>query len=731
MTSSPATESFPNHVWIGRAIVASAAVCSLVSRSASANPIPETEIAEVGPGTSAIDTAKPTQMAWCSTRFTADPWPVDKFGAAVSGYDATEWTDAAERLCEHKEDPTWRKQATYLVQKWMNVNAVSQIEAEKQIADSIASLKLERSPAGQARALEQQFAFTENNLDVTKPVPGVDLAKITGKPSWCDAVGTLDDTWNASQIHSRVGSGNGIDGTIEGALHVCERPTDTTWKAEAGYIVQKWMNWTHLSQPDAERALRSRIQTAKFAAQRVELCKSLQYSPELGGSEKTYGDARLQFFGCENGDQPLWQDSSQTNATAVGFYLDADRHADELVRAYWLFAYVARPFSLELPATTARDNLPLLYYAVAQADFSHLDYSAIDKLLSAAPYNDYARTVALETLGVLKAEQKVYEAALTKMTNGDADYTAILRTAPTKAIADWDQMAERWKPELERSDAFEKLLSQPSRKVLKGCSAALTKDGQKIVKSFQLRVYKDLVEKISADPVANLLLGRLAICYAADNVWGSGAFHDLVANGRGLRGPRSFAYYAIVQAITDAQTDRPRLLLEVGNFHPNGGIISDGFRSPDHDFTFTGYAPRAWAAQATVEKQEARTSGLVASTKKVEDGLEIVFEKVTVKSPNYECHDDLRHVSRVRVDGTVEYYQNCKPLGTFSTYDETPPSIVISPLLDADVKPGVFLEFAGVSAKAKAKDGNRFAVVAYTAKSSTDPTIHSFFGFGL
>ena len=119
----------------------------------------------------------------------------------------------------------------------------------------------------------------------------------------------------------------------------------------------------------------------------------------------------------------------------------------------------------------------------------------------------------------------------------------------------------------------------------------------------------------------------------------------------------------------------------------------------------------------------------MASTKKVEDGLQIIFKKVTLKFADYACTDDTRHPLRIGSDGRIEYYRNCKALGTFSTQDETPHSVVISPLLDAGVKPGIFLQYVDI--QTHAKNGDPFGVVVFTKKTAEDKKIGSFFGFAL
>jgi hypothetical protein len=699
-----------------------AAVCGVATSPAYAEPTSFTdgEIIRVEV-TGQNDKATITTMPWCPPgKYTLDSWDKQRLRRTVSGMEDYEnWAEAALHFCEHKEDPTWHKQATGIVQLWMNSSSKTQEEAEASIIKKIEKMRIEKENEGKPVSDETRLAFTTSMLVEIPPDDGVDRAKITDKPAWCDQAGKFsgNDIWDAGHIHRTFASG----GTLDAALHVCERPTDATWKTFAGMVLQHWMNRTHLSQADAEKSLRARIQFAKFAADRKALCKALEISPEVGGQEKTYAEARSEFFGCGNRELTLWQDRSQGNPTAVGFFLDGDTQPDELMRAYWLMGFVSGNTS-RIPSTDESDNRSMLYYAIAQTDFARLDTSAIDKMLSAAPYNDYARIVAIETLGVLKGEQKAYEKAFDKMTKGDADYTAILRTAPKQAFADWDKMTAQWKPEIERSNAFEKLLSQPSRKALKGCSVELSKDGEKLVKSFKTKVYKDLVDKLSADPVANLLLSRIAVCFAADNVWGaSGALRDLVSHGRGLRGPRSLAYYAVVDAIVEAKKDRPRLLLGLSNFFQGGSALNGGFQMPGSDLDFNGSAPR--------EDEKSGNQGVVGSTKKVEDGLQIVFKKVTLKWPDYDCVDDTRHPLKINSDGKIEYYQDCKATGTVSTQDMTPNPIVISPLLAAGVKPGAFVRFVEVSTKAK--NGNPFAVVAFTRNKSDDKKINSFFGFGL
>ena len=700
---------------LARLLVAGTLLCGAAS-AAQAQPFTDDELMVVKPEGMVDKASMSGKPPWCNGPFVGEKWERGRLRRAIGSRQNYElWADAAERLCDGANDPTWQKQAGYLVQEWMNARNLSQGDAEREIGEKIAKLKVERANEGKEPTDEERFKFSEHELTVYKPEDGAEVAKIGDKPAWCDKA-VITDKWNSGRIGRTVGAKYGITGTIEGALHICQRPTDPTWKTEAGYILQKWMNWSHQTQAEAEASLRARIQIKEFAAQHDALCKALEYSPELGGPALAMAKAQNKFFGCGRDKQELWLDPSGTDES-IGFYLDVATPAEsELMRLYWLFDIVGTPYTEHgLPSKDASENLKLLYYAVAQNDFAHIDMPAIEKLLSAEPYNNlFARTVVMESVSVLKGRRRGFEQAVEKLTKGDEDYANILREAPKKALAQWEKATAQWKAEIARSDAFEKKLSSPSHKALKGCSVELQKDAEKLIKSFKLNTYQALVTKIAGDPVAVLLLSRLAVCDAADKVWGaSGALQDLVKHGRDLRGPRSLMYYAIVDAIADAQKDRPRLLLSLNGFWHHGpsliGIYS-------REFDFSGSAPS--------DPEKSYTKGVVAKVTKVADGLQITFKTQKITFPEQSCTDDTRHPLKVTSDGRIEYYRNCHNTGKMLSQDQTPQPITIAPALSAGVKPGAYIVGTDVANAGKGE-------VVYVKKSTNDKTIQTFFGFTL
>lgn len=696
----------------------------LVSSIAGANPLTDDDIYVVEPGRTA-DRAqfKPGRIAWCAPGpWKGEVWDYGRLRRATHSAIHTlerapkgtrlgsgPTLEALEHLCQWPDDKGWQKQVMYLYQAVMNSQDVTQDEAVELVKTWIGQGQAARDKESRPPTDEERFAFSEHSLTPVKPEYGIDTAKITGAIPWCDkAAGVNKDRWEPGRIARTIDAPYGISGTIEGAYHLCQRPNDTTWKQKATYTLQKWMNWTGQPQSEAVQSIRARIQAEKMKTEKAALCKALEIGAEVGGQAKAYADARQRFFGCAGNDgQELWRDPRIPMDDQVGFWLDADSDLDsELVRMYWLFGQTEQPDREKLGGNSAFDNRPLLQYAVASIDFGKLDWKAIEKELAGAPYrgSEFARAVASESFHLLRWRRKLYEEAIDKLAKQASEYNAILREAPKQGFAQWDKVTAPWKAELARSLAFEKKLSSPSRKALQGCSNELMPDVQKLIKSYKKPEYAELVKALANDPIASLLLSRLAVCFAAEKVVGSGAFRDIVQQGRAFRGPRTMAYYAVIDALTEALEDRPKLLLGHSNFVYRSQGLTDVYRN---DFSYSGAAPR--------NPKETGTKGIVKEVKKGSDGLTVVFKTQKLKYPEYDCVPTNRPI-RIRSDGGIDYEHNCRATGRMLSQDVTPAPITISPLLATGVKPGAYV----------VAHGN---VVVYVAKKAEDKKILTFFGF--
>lgn len=578
------------------------------------------------------------------------------------------------------------------------------------------TLAIALASLGRAAAEPVDSPFTEHSYQVVDPAPGVARAQIGDKPAWCDAA-KLTDQFEPRLIARTMK--NGVTGISVAALQICQRPTDPTWKVQAGYILQAWMNLTYLPQPEAEQTLRQRIQKQKILDDKRELCNALTYSPELGGEAKAFGAAYRLFFGCdEEKEFPLWSVTRPGTEGDVGYYLDANAQPkNELLRMYWLFHFTMNPERV-YPSKDPMENRQLVLYAASQVDFDRLDPAQIERELQSPPWNDYARLVARESAGVLKGRQRLYEESLTKMIKDDPDYTRILRDAPKQAYAEWEANAAKWKAELARSAAFEAKLSAPSHRGLKGCAPALHKDAEAVVRSWKLYDWKELRDKVRMDPFALLLLSRLSVCDAVDEIHGtSGAFRDLVVGGKELRGPRSVALQATLEAIADARNDRPRLLLVVPGFAFRDRSLPERYAQ---EFTFDGaddYNP-----------EERGSAGIVGAITKVTDGTFVTFKATRIAWPVLDCKDTSKPL-RILSDGRIEYQQSCRPTGRTRYQDTTPAPVVLSPGLEAQVKPGVYL-VAWLS-NARAKNGQAFAAPVFVKRAQADKRLIAYYGFDL
>jgi hypothetical protein len=663
---------------------------------------------------------KPGRIPWCPPgKWKGEVWNKGRLSRSVHGRAeamvGTTWMNGLEQICQWADDPSWQKQATFVVQAVMNAEKCSQDEAVEKIKKWTAANKKARENEGKEPTDEERFAFHESNFNEEKPDPGVATAKIGAQIPWCDAAGKITDRWDPGRISRTVGAKYGISGTIEGALHLCQRPKDTSWKTEAQFVLQKWMNWTKQSQPDAEASIRARIQIEKFASEQEALCKATEISPELGGEAKAYAVGHRIFFGCNSDKEEMWRGASigWDERDAVAFYFDADDKLEsEIIRLVWLFSQTGDPTANELPSKDASTNARLLEYAVASQDYGAIDMKALGTVTSAAPYNSsYAKAVVNETVSILKWRKKMFDEAVDKLIKqGGDEYASILRDAPKKGFQEWQKISAPWKAELERSRAFEKKLGNPSRKALTGCAAELTPDAQKLIKGYKKTEYNELVNQIASDPIAQLLFSRLAICFAHEKVFGgSGALRDLVTKGRDLRGPRSMAYYAIVDALVEALKDRPKLLLSVQSFYFR---TSNLVKAYSNEFNFSGGMPY------DAEKTDAK--GIVAELKKSGDAMEIVFKKQKYTYPEYDCHDTRKPI-RITSDGRIEYEQDCRATGKMLSQDTTPRPVKIHPSLATGVSAGVYV----------VTNGGDQGVAVYTKKKADDKKIQTFFGFAL
>ena len=670
-------------------------------------------------GTAETAVHKPGRIPWCDGAVVQDAWDTRRILRAIDGYadwsPDTGWERGLEHMCQFADDPMWQRQATYVVQAAMNSDTdKTQDEIVARIKRLIAASQKARGDAGKEPTDEDRFAFDAMHLAAVPPERGVETAKISGAVPWCDGV-KVSEKWDAGRIARNASGRDGIsrDGLVESALHLCQRPTDATWKQKAGQLLQAWMNWTKQAQGDAIASLKVRIRLEEVTAQRESLCKALVPDGELAGAGKAYALARQKFFGCyDDRYGETWQGNLHFVGDETGYYVDgADAVESEIGRLYWLFASTSTPRT-DLPANAAADNKQLLAYAAVAADMADLDEKSAAAELARPPFagNDLARVVVNESIATLRWRKKLYDAAIDKLASGDADYAAILRDAVRHGSASWTKITAPWKTELDKAFAFEKKVARsPSRSALAGCAKDFAGVVEKLLASYKVTDYLELMTKLQDDPIASLLLSRISLCHGIDKLANAGVLRDLAKKSRTIRGRRSFVYYAIVDKLAEVKKNRPRLLLEVANFHnPNAGGAGD--REDTGDIEIKGSVP--------LDPNAVESRGVVGKVTKTATGVRVEFKKVTRMEAEVLCKDTDR-ISHIDGNGNIIWRRDCRRTGKMVRVDLTPQPQEVPAVFATRIKPGAFaaIDF----------DGN----VAYVKASADAKPIIAFLGYAL
>ncbi|MFN0245955.1 MAG: hypothetical protein ACKV2T_03540 [Kofleriaceae bacterium] len=685
---------------------------------AQADALTKNDLYVVKPeGTAETAVHKPGRIPWCDGAFKGEVWDARRVLRSINGSadwsPDNGWERGLEHMCQFADDPLWQRQATYVVQAAMNSDPdKTQDEVVARIGRLISASQKARANAGKEPTDEDRFAFAEMHLTPIAPERGVDTAKIGGPVPWCDGV-KVAEKWDAGRIARNAEGRDGIsrDGVIESALHLCQRPNDPTWKQKAGHLLQGWMNWTKQSQTDAIASITVRIQLDKVTAHRESLCKALVPSGELAGAGNAYALAKRKFFGCyDNRHGETWQGNLHFVGDETGHYVDgSDIVESEVARLYWLFASTSTPRN-DLPANSAYDNKQLLAYAAVAADMANLDEKAITEELSRAPFanNDLARVIANESLAVLRWRKKLYDAAIDKLAASDADYASILRDAAKQSSATWTKLTAPWKAELDMAFAFEKKLASSPRSAVAGCSKDFAGVVEKLLASYKTTDYLALMTKIQDDPIASILLSRIALCHGIDKLANAGVLKDLSTKSRKIRGRRSYTYFAIVDKLAEVKANRPRLLLEVENFgNPMGNGGASGENS---DIDLEGSVP--------LDPNAVESRGVVGKVTKTGTGIRVEFKKVSRMEAQIECKETNR-LSHIDGNGNLIWRRNCWHTGKMVKVDLTPQPQDVPAVFSTGIKPGVF---AAID-----YDGN----VAYVKANADAKSITTFLGYAL
>jgi hypothetical protein len=173
-----------------------------------AAPFEDGHIVEVAPSGQNDRAVLKGRAPWCTGTFDgATDWDEGRLSRSVKtnsfgrGLNSN-WPETANQLCQFPDEPTWQKQALGLLQCVMNENNLTQAKAEAFIVKGIEKYKKDKANEGQPESDEDRFAFAERQLVLPAPAAGVDTAKLTDKPAWCDVVPAFepDERWTTGRI---------------------------------------------------------------------------------------------------------------------------------------------------------------------------------------------------------------------------------------------------------------------------------------------------------------------------------------------------------------------------------------------------------------------------------------------------------------------------------------------------------------------------------------------------
>ncbi len=528
----------------------------------------------------------------------------------------------------------------------------------------------------------------EKALHHPAPAPGLDRAR-TGPPAWCGGRHPAEQGWAydvATGItsyveadHNRRHDTGEEHYLINAARLVCGANHPVAQRA-ATEIEQLWINETGLAEADAIASLAARIDQDKFEAERTQLCDAMPMAEDnvddkgRKREQRILGLAHRRLLGCDTA-YPLWQQKS--SMSYIEDYIDRGAvERDPLARLAWVVNLQFRLLDVEEKPETA-----LLGYVTDQFDLHVVSADVVMHELDAAPYrgNRYAHVVVLESLARMRLRTSQIDVAVAKLTK-DPAWKEALVTAPQRGAAAWRAAADKHKDALARSDAFDQETRGTGN--VKGCEAPLRADFQAIFKKIKHDDIETIRAELSDDPLAGLLLTRLAACMALDGDAGVGQMLEWVSNGlRITTGPRMAAYYATIDALGALKKDqRP--------FRPNA--IPQITRRDLHGESFHINTKMDGAVIARVDKKA--------------NGTRVTFVQNKFKVMSQDCQDGPK-IDRILPDGHVEYRKVCHDAGLV-TVDQTPRPRFVPPAFTSGLRAGRLAVFSGIDRREMSEDSD-------------------------
>jgi hypothetical protein len=505
------------------------------------------------------------------------------------------------------------------------------------------------------------------------PPPGVTVAR-PAAPSWC--AGYKPRPWlPGSLAYDDVRHGYTETALEEVAQLACDRPGDPGRQAWIAFYRQGWLNIVGTTDADDRDALAARMHLRD--AERVvteQVCKPLYRRDERRPADRAFDRLRADALGC--GGLPFEIRATGDDA-AISFWLDgAAEPPDELVRVGWVLHCLQTGASSVDPASV---HVALGNYAYCGHDALKLDRAGFERDLAVRRLPPLARARAHEVFGYTKKLVASYEQALAALAQQDPDYGHLAHEVPAQAFAAWVKTRAANAAAFDAAAAVEDQLRGGNRKEVAGCGPTLRKLLQAHVAAVGPKTV-DEIRDAATDDVGTPLLRALITCDAFEERYGLvDAEVKLEGAGRVHRGPRTAAFWAAMDRVTEIVKDKTKFLAQPARF---------GAPLPRLELEAN---PIHVAYEATFNKAhlDRGAKGTVAAVKPQGDGVMVSFRTESWQEPILDCHDTNR-VDRILADGRLEYRQSCVSRGTRTAHSTLRP-VWMPRDLAAGLKAGVVM----------------------------------------
>lgn len=534
----------------------------------------------------------------------------------------------------------------------------------------------------------------------TSPGPGLERAQLRGIP-WCGSVRERDPDWGglvADDLHQYRNNRHHESRLFHLARAVCSEPEEPLAQRIATEVLQLWINETGMAARDAIESLALRADKDGFQAERTALCDAIKPKGDDIRKERTaLATARYKLLGCWH-DDPLWMQADEVEH--LGPFIDRGSAArDDLAHLAWVLHRQHK--DLEEGVDDA-----LIGYAIDQFDFHAVSADAALRQLDAAPFRGsrYARVMVLESLGRAQLVTAKIEARVARRAS-DPEWKEMLITAPDRGAAAWNAAAARDKAALARSDEFDRKLREGGD--THGCQAALRPDFLAMWKAFKHEDLPTLEAAMSDHPLAGLLARRFARCLMVDGdpyaqFVGSVLLQEVIFHVRVIPGPRTAAYYAVLDAKAAHRDDS-------GDDEDGGSRSRRPSRSnraprplgfPDSS---SGVITRLTEVfQYEDDRQQYRANdgdfveGQIKSVGKIKGGVHVVFVKKKQMARDQLCRETNKIDSTDPRTGKHTYRKDCH-WGPQRMVELGPDPVDVPVELAGALQPGRYARFSGIS----------------------------------